>query len=297
MDSKFQGYLFVSISGILSGFIIFGGAVFSSLGLSLFEISIFPYVLATIIVAPFAFYKGLSFPKNKLGLLLFYGFVTAGAILTQFAGVVFGASVAVVVLLLYSQPVWTILISRFFLKEKVLFPQLVACVLVLIGVFFLVDPANLFSSSSWWGVLFALLGGIFLSLWVVVSREIGKVNAPTSSIFFLKQVLGLVLTFLFYPVMLFLSSVPSVVSFSLNQPLTTWLLLIVYAFFITVVNHFLYLIGSKHISATNAGIILLLEPVVGIILSVVFLSQPLTLPIVAGGALILLGNYLVIVKG
>ena len=38
-------YLYVALSGILSGVIVFGGAVFVSLGLTLFEMSIVPQAL------------------------------------------------------------------------------------------------------------------------------------------------------------------------------------------------------------------------------------------------------------
>jgi drug/metabolite transporter (DMT)-like permease len=58
-----------------------------------------------------------------------------------------------------------------------------------------------------------------------------------------------------------------------------------------------YFYGSRFIPTASSGIILLLEPVVGVVLSVVFLSQPLTIGIIIGGFLILVGNILVITKG
>ena len=297
MDSKLKGYFFVSLCGALSGFIIFGGQIFSNLGLSLFEISIVPYAFTILWVLPFVLKKGFAFPKQGRLLLLFYGIIAALTVLTQFGGVVFGASVAVVVLLLYSQPLWTTLISKFFLKEKVSIYQWIACFLVLAGVFLLVNPANLFTSSSWLGVLSALTAGIFLSLWVVVGRQVSKTGLPPTTIFLFEEILSVIICLVAYPIILFFTSSPEVVSLSLVHPLNVWLLLVGFSLFITTASHLSYLFGSKFISATNSGILMLLEPVVGVLLAIVFLSQPLSIPIIFGGVMILLGNILVITKG
>jgi len=297
MDNKLKGYFFVSLCGALSGFIIFGGQIFSNLGLSLFEISIIPYAFTILWVLPFVLKKGFVFPKTGRLYLLFYGIIAALTVLTQFGGVVFGASVAMVVLLLYSQPLWTTLISKFFLKEKVSIHQWVACFLVLLGVFLLVDPTALFASSSWLGVLSALAAGIFLSLWVVVGRQVSKTGLAPTTIFLFEEILSVVICIIVYPIILFFTSAPEVVSLSLAHPLNVWLLLIAFSIFITTTTHLAYLFGSKFISTTNSGILMLLEPVVGVLLSVVFLSQPLTIPILFGGLMILIGNALVITKG
>ncbi len=161
INEKTKGFLFLAMSGILCGLIVFGGSVFSSLGLSLFQISTIPCVLASLFVVPFLIKIGFKGVKENLKILIFYAIVSECVVLCQFGGVVFGASVAVVVLLLCAQPLWTILISHFFLKESVSKYQIIAGILVLIGVVFLVNPFELTSSSSLLGVIFALFGGIF----------------------------------------------------------------------------------------------------------------------------------------
>jgi drug/metabolite transporter (DMT)-like permease len=54
--------------------------------------------------------------------------------------------------------------------------------------------------------------------------------------------------------------------------------------------------GTKKVPTVDAGIIMLLEPVVGSILAIIFLNQALTLNIIIGGIIILLANYLTIRK-
>ncbi|MFA5931129.1 MAG: DMT family transporter [archaeon] len=297
MNEKTKGFLLVALSGALSGTIIFGGQIFSNLGLSLFELSTLPFIFSLFFLFPFIIKKKF-FPKKELFPLVFiYGFAAAGAIFSQFGGLIFGVSVAVVVLLLYAQPLWTVLISKFFLKEKINSWQYIACTLVLIGVFFTVDPSNLFASKSWLGVLVALIGGIFLSIWIILGSRLSKKGVDPFLLKFYETSLSLVLIFLSYPGWLLLSSDPKVITFSLDFPLWIFGGLILYNLFSLTFNHLIYYAGSKRISTVDSGILMLFEPPVAILLAVVFLAQPLTFSVIIGGSLILLGNVIVIVKG
>jgi drug/metabolite transporter, DME family len=296
MENKLKGYSFVALSGILFGVIIFGGQIFANIGLSLFELSTLPYIFSLVFLFPFIIQKKFWVDKRNFLILLILGVVEVFCTIFQFAGLVFGASVAVVVLLLYAQPLWTTIISYFFLKEKINKWHIISCVLVIFGVIFLVNPAELFSSKSVLGVLAALLGGIFLSLWVVLGSLSSKQKINAISIKFYVGVISLVLLFLSFPVFSIFYPASNITSFSLSWPLWVWVALALFNLFIITFGHVLYFTGSKFIPTVSSGILLLLEPVVGVILSVVFLSQPLTIPIVLGGFLILFGNFIIITR-
>jgi drug/metabolite transporter (DMT)-like permease len=296
INDKTKGYFLVAISGILFGVIIFGGKVFSDLGLSLLEVSTLPYVFTLFFLFPLIVQKKYWPHKKNLPLLVLYGVIGAFATVSQFAGVVFGASVAVVVLLLYSQPLWTTIISYLFLKEKINRHQIIACVLVIVGVIFLVNPAELFTSKSFLGIISALVAGVFLSLWVVGGSVASKRNISPITIKYFETSVMLTLILLMYPFLLMFSLPPTLVSFSLDHSLFVWGLLILFNLFIVTIGHMIYFTGSKYIPTTSSGIILLLEPITGVLLSVVFLAQPLTLGVVVGGLFILAGNYLVVTK-
>ena len=296
INDKTKGYFLVALSGILFGVIIFGGKVFSDLGLSLIELSTLPYVFTLVFLFPLIIQKKYWPHKKNLPLLILYGIIGTCATVSQFAGVIFGASVAVVVLLLYSQPLWTTIISYLFLKEKINRHQIIACILVIVGVIFLVNPADLFTSKSFLGVVSALVAGVFLSLWVVGGSVASKRNISPITIKYFETSIMLTLLLILYPFILLFSFPPSLVNFSLNHSLFVWGLLVLFNLFIVTIGHMIYFTGSKHIPTASAGIILLLEPITGVILSVVFLSQPLTTGIVVGGLFILAGNYLVVTK-
>lgn len=289
-------YFFVILTGILSGFIIFGGQVFTNLGLSLFEIAILPYALTLIFLLPFLFKKKYGFERKLLPILILYGIISAFLVVAQFGGVVLGVPVAIVVLLLYTQPLWTILIGRIFLKEKLALSTIFAGILVLIGIIVLVNP---FSAGFYFkpGILVALSAGIFMSLWVVAGSILSKRGSHPIATKYAETLFMIIFLALIYPLATYFIKDSSLVSFSLNWPLRVWIYIILFNLFTQVLGHLLFFYGLKKVPSNIAGIILLLEPVVAAILAVLFLGQALTLNIVIGGVLILIANYVVIKYG
>lgn len=288
-------HLFVIITGILSGFLVFGGQVFFNLGLSLFQFSLIIQLLVVIMLLPFILFNKNLRPKRWLSwLMVLYGFGTAITVFAQYGAIILGVPVAIVVLLLYTQPLWTTIIGELFLKEKLTKIRILACILVLIGVVILVNPFNAGQIKSWVGIIIALVGGIGLSSWVVLGSVISKRKSPPIITKFLNATLTGIFFLLFYPILLIFTKSPSIVNFSFNLPLSIWIYLILFSLFLEVISHILYYKGTKKIPTVDAGIIMLLEPVVGSLLATIFLSQALTINIIIGGILILIANYLVI---
>lgn len=288
-------FLFLIIAAVLSGLIVFGGQMFANLGLSAFEVSTIPYALGVLTLLPFVLAnKNFRLKKTNIFLLLIYGLVTALTIVGQFASLYFGIPVVIVVLLLYIQPLWTTLISYFFLKEKITFREIVACIIVILGVVILINPFKASGNYNLIGILVAAIGGLSLSAWIVIGSILSKRgNHPISSQFFGVTFTVILLAALF-PFLKYFHLPNTLTSFSLHFSPVIWLWLILFSIFAVTVNQLFYLWGVKKVKAVDAGIIMLLEPVVGAILAAIFLFQPLNLYIIVGGVLILFANYLVI---
>ena len=289
-------HFFVILTGILSGFIIFGGQVFTNLGLSLFEIAILPYALTLIFLLPFILRKKYRFDRKLLYILILYGIISAFLVIAQFGGIVLGVPVAIVVLLLYTQPLWTILIGRIFLKEKLTGTTIFAGIMVFIGIAVLVNP---FSTGFYFkpGILVALSAGIFMSLWVVVGSVLSKKGSHPIATKYAETLFMIIFLLLIYPIVAYFIKDQSLVSFTLNWPAKVWIYIILFNLFTQVIGHLLFFYGLKKVPTSTAGIILLLEPVVASILATIFLGQALTWNIMAGGVLILVANYVVIKYG
>lgn len=288
-------HLFLIFAGILSGLIVFSAKIFSDFGFSLLEISIFPYIVSIIVLLPFVILiRRFRIRKENLRVLVIYGLVTALLSLAEFGGVVLGVSVAVAVLLIYTQPLWTVVFSRLFLKEKINFYKIASCIFVLVGVVILLNPRNATFLSL--GVIVSIFGGVLLSVWIMLGRVSGlegshpvatQVGMAIFTIFFL--ILG-------YPLLILIKS-PEITSLSLSFSLNAWIYLIVFSILVNVLSHLFIFYGSRKVPSSTAGIILLLEPLVAAILAALFLGQGFTWNIVVGGVLIIIANYLVIKYG
>jgi len=204
-------YWFVIISGILSGGILFGAQILANLGLSLYEISMLPSIFTIIILLPFVVLKKeCRITKDKLGLLAIYGLISGVLALTQYGGVVLGIPVAVAVLLLYTQPFWTVILSKLILDEKITKYKILAVVIVLVGLVFLVNPFKIGSVGNLPGIIVGLVSGIFLSLWLILGRIAGKkeIHPVTTKLGYL--IFMMIFLVIFYPIISNLVKKPSV---------------------------------------------------------------------------------------
>jgi len=297
-NNTLKYYLLIVLAGFLSGAIVFGGEVFSILGLSLFEISIWTYLigLAPIFLILF-FQKKLALRRDTILIFILYGFLSALTAMGQFSSVILGLPVAIAVLLLYTQPLWTIIYAGIFMKEKVGILEVICCILVLIGVLFLVNPWGSFHISTWLGFFAGLMGGIGLSGWVLTSSAASKKGNEPTNTFFWGSVSLLIFLFIFLPITRFFIDDPAIVRFSTDLPLYLWIYLALFSLLTNVFCHISFFYGVKVVPAVDASLVMLVEPVIGTILAALFLSQAITFSVFIGGMLILIANYLIIRKG
>ncbi len=286
-------YRFIVACGSLSGLIVFIGQVLANYGFSTFEISIIPYTLAVIFLLPIVVFRKHWWTKRNIWPLLLRGLIIAFGALTEFGWIAFGIPVAVIVLLLYTQPFRTIVFRYIFSKERIRRVHIVATFLVLAGVFFLVYPFSGWLVLSTTGVIVGLLWWIFLSLRVIVGGRISKKNIDPYLGNFSGIVFSLILLWIMIPIFRIFIHNPHITTFQLHWPIAVWLRCIAFAIFPEVIWHIAYLKGMKKIATVSAGIILLLEPLVATILATVFLHQPLTILIIIGWILILWGNIFI----
>lgn len=290
-----KGYWWVITAGLISGTVVFGGQIFANLGLSLYQLSTLPFILGLIVILPLAIRTNQLKIKNGMFLfLILFGLVDALLVICQFGAVYLGASVVITVLLLYTQPIWTVLFSRIFLKEKLTKRKLLACLIVLVGALILINPfqGNIGSIK---GIIVAIIGGILLSGWVVMGSIASKrKNDPINTLFVTRFFMLFFLFVLFFLISIMVND-RSFTHFSLNLHWTIWIYLLIFGILAEVINNLAYLKGVQTVPTVDAGIIMLLEPVAGALLAAIFLHQPITLNIILGGILILTANYLVII--
>ncbi|MCK5023978.1 MAG: EamA family transporter, partial [Candidatus Aenigmarchaeota archaeon] len=269
-------YWLVTISAILSGGIIFGSRLFAEIGLSFYQFSVFHVIFIFILLPLVVFKKECRPSKGMLKLFIPFGLLSASMYFTEFGPIFLGVPVAIVVLLLYTQPVWTTVLGSLFLKENITRYKVLAVILVMLGVISLVNPFTVAGIGSVFGVMLALLGGFLLSIWIIISRIAGirKYNPITTK--FSYSIFALIFLIVFYPLTLFFVNDPTITTLSFDVSLDVWVYMGLYSVLLVFLPNILYFQGLKKVPASISGIILLLEPVVAAILASVFLQQPLT---------------------
>lgn len=219
--------------------------------------------------------------KDKKKYLLLFSILQAITMVAYFISIL-EASVSVAVLLLYTAPVYVTVFSPFILKEKLTRKGLIALILSIAGIVLIVGPAKLELSGLSIGIIAGIISGITFGFEVMTSKYISKTYSGYSQAFW---------SFVIAMIMLLPFGIVPIDVVSGN--LTGLLML---AIFPTILAVSLYFNGLKKVSAANASILGLLEPLSAVILAVLFLNEKLSIPEIAGGTLILVSAALVTKK-
>lgn len=283
-------------AALLYGTITPGGHFFINLGLSVFELSLYRLLFIFFTVLPLAFTTQISstFSKDILFFFTVYGFIGAILETLQFTSLYFGTPVAVVALLLYTQPIWTVLFGKLILDEAITKRKAIAILVSLLGVYILLKPWEVESKVSFWEAVPSLIAGIFLALWVVWGRRssIRNVHCVITTLgwsFFSALWLMLI-----WVVLSFLIHNNELLRFSIGLPTSYWIYMALFGLIGGVIPSLLFYRGLEEVQASIAGILLLIEPVSASFIALLLFEQPIDMETIFGGGLILLSNYMVL---
>jgi drug/metabolite transporter (DMT)-like permease len=288
-------HLLIVVAAVFYGTVIVGGEFFLRHGLSLFEIAFYPILFMTLSVLPVALIRPrYMIPADRILFFVMYGLIGAFAEFGQFVALIFDIPVAVVALVLYTQPIWTLFLGAALLRERITARKVASAALAFVGVTVLLFGSwNLATSHPVYGFAASLCGSVFVSLWVIWGRKSG-INEQH----FVTTTLGwggftALWLIVLWPALNRLVADPAVTRLSADFPFRHWAYLLLFAIAGGIIPSFCFFKGLRVVDASVAGIILLLEPVSAALLAAVLFGQMLSASTVAGGALILLSNYLV----
>lgn len=189
------------------------------------------------------------------------------------------ASVPIAVLLLYTAPLYVTAFSPLLLKERSTGKGWLALCLSITGVILIIDPGKLDISLKLTGIIAGMLSGISYAFQIMTSKYISKSYSGYSQAFW-SFMIAMVLLLPFAAVPL------DVISGNIGY-------LILLSIFPTILAISLYFNGLNKIKASSASILGLIEPVSAVVLSLLILHEPISIPVILGGALILAGAALV----
>lgn len=226
--------------------------------------------------------SGLSEVKSlrQLRLIVPLGFFVAATwFLIYFA--IMNTSIANAVLGYMTTPIFVIVLSPFLLKEHINKPIAAALFLALLGVLLIFDPQNLIRAIAPVGIISGIFAGFASAMVEIIGRKLKDLYGPFS-LTFLGTSMGMLFMF------------PTFLVTGLIIPDTTSVIVILLLGLGGVSGSTLLYYGLKHIPASSASIVLLLEPFVSIVAAfIIFIEVPSILTIL-GAALLVVADIIII---
>lgn len=231
-------------------------------------------LLAFVVLFFFCLWKGISLKIKRadIPIILASGFLMCAHWLTYFYALKL-SSVAIGMLSLFTYPVLTAFLEPLMLKSKFQRIHVVLAFLVLAGMY-LLSPELDIKNSNTMAIGFGLLSALCYAIRNILLKQ--KVADYNGSMLMVYQtaIVGMVL----FPFL-----------FTINPELILgqWEGLVALAVITTAVGHTLFLMTFKHFNITTVSILSSIQPVYGILIGVVFLSELPEVTTLFGGVLIL----------
>lgn len=182
------------------------------------------------------------------------------------------SNVAIALLSLFTYPVITAFLEPLLLKSKFQKNHLLLGILILGGVYFLTPEMDL-DNNYFIAVILGLISALFYALRnILMKNEIEKYH-------------GSVLMFYQIAVVCILL-IPSLFFSDFEEVKQQWFPLVILAVLTTCIGHTLFLKSLKSFSVTTVSIMSSIQPVYGILLGILFLSEIPDLGTLVGGILI-----------
>ncbi len=189
-------------------------------------------------------------------------------------------TVAVSTLCYYMQPTFVIIASAFLFGERINLRRGICVILALVGMVFVsgITKSGIPSLAELRGVLLGLGAALVYSSIVLINKKLGGIDSYTKTVI---QLFSAAVTI--FPYILFTENITE-----LKLDTSGAVLLGIVAVVHTGIAYFLYFGSMGNLKAQTIAIMSYIDPVTAIILSALFLREPIT-PSAIVGALLILG--------
>ncbi|MFX1363140.1 MAG: DMT family transporter, partial [Promethearchaeota archaeon] len=219
------------------------------------------------------------------------------SMIAYLSSIAVGTPVAVAVTLSYLQPMFAVILARFFLDEAVTAVRVAAVVVSIVGasiVSGIWQMLGAITSINVIGVVLAASNGFFYAVYVIIGRLSGsKRQYHSSTTMFYSFFFGLMWVSVIWFLIGSFIGYGGISGLVLDLSFESLGLLLMLGIFGTIVPYGLLSMGLTHVRASIAGILLLVEPVSVMVMGLLILGEPLTLWSLFGSILVLSATILI----
>jgi len=182
-------------------------------------------------------------------------------------------------------PIFTLLISVMFRFERLFLLKVAGVILAAAGVIFLIDPRNAsFESATTQGDIMMILNSLAFGIYVAVSKDIISRNGPFRSMMWV---------FIFSSIVAVPVGAFSLSSADLSQiPASVWTLIAYIGVGATAAPYLLNAYAVTRVKPSTVAIFIYLQPIVGVILAVIFLKEQMGPSFIVASLLVFAGLFL-----
>ena len=278
---KSQAYGLVILSSFLFGTSGIFVRLLSPYGFTSMQMTAMRGIVSAVTLSLFVLFTKKSLFKTNLkmlGLFVLSGIFMFLAALCYYTAMTY-TTVATAVVLMYAAPIYVLLFSVLFLKEKLTVTKVIAVALMLVGMA-LVSGILGGMEFNFWGVFFAIAAGVAYAAYNIVAKiEMQKGAQPLTAMIYCYLVMGVAAGAC--------ADLPDLVNLTQQSPALLWTLIVSIGLCTCAVPYLMYTTSLKYVPAGTASALSLIEPMAAILYSVVFFREPLTLPLMVGIVLIL----------
>ncbi|KXK03395.1 MAG: DMT family permease [Acidobacteria bacterium OLB17] len=182
-------------------------------------------------------------------------------------------------------PIFTLLLSALFRYERLYLIKAVGIALAAAGVVFLIDPRKAsFDSATTQGDLLMILNSLAFGIYVAISKNIISRNGPFRSMMWVFVFSSIVAI----PVGAF--SISSVEVSQLSPQI--WALILYIGVGATAAPYLLNAYAATRVDPSTVAVFIYLQPVLGVILAVVFLKEEMGLGFILASLLVFAGLFI-----
>ena len=221
---------------------------------------------------------------RTLALLAVYGGVTAAFLYGGFTVALRYLSVATAEVIFFTFPLFTTLAGIFVLRERPAASQILACFLIIVGVFSMTALTGRDAAQAAFplpGIAAAVISLVGMTLQSLVGRKNARKNwLPTETLFSYAQLFGFLWLALYKSLTSGWGDIAAIAPGS-------WLLLCYMGFVSTLMGYGAYNLGLRYIEAATASMLASFEMVTAVALAALFLGTPPTAGEIVGCIVIL----------
>lgn len=282
MKLKGEFYVFLSAAGFalmpIFAKLAYGG------GASVTTVLLLRFLSASIFMWVYVLVKKIEFKitlKQILSIFILGGICYSGSALTLFNSYKF-ISAGFSEVLMFTYPVWVLLILRIKSNEKIGFYKVFAIILSILGILFSSYSPNQFISFK--GTILALLGAIFYAFYVafIDDKRFEGIHPAVMTAYILPSV---TITYLIYGL------IKGGIAFQFST--WAWTNTMLLGFFSTSMAVLAFCTGAKLIGSSRASIISTIEPFLSFIFGYFILQEKFTVNMALGGVLILSAVFMI----